>query len=91
MSEAWIALVGTVFGGAGLKITEQFLGRNKVRDDTATALRDELRKELSEAREEADQLREEADKWRQRYYSMVSSITTGDVTGALRKIENFRE
>lgn len=86
MSEAWLALIGTCFGGAGFKIIEHFLGRSRSKMDTATALRDELRKELTEIRKEADDLRDELDLWRTRYYSLVSSIASGDLREALRKI-----
>lgn len=88
MSEAWIALVGTVFGGAGLKIVEQFLGRKKAGVDAAREIRDELRSELHDCRREADEKEAEADLWRSRYYSLVSSVTTGDLQGALRKIQD---
>lgn len=92
MSEAWIALIGTAFGGAGLKIVEQFLGRKKAKDDTAREIRDELRLELNDCRKERDEIEEEADVWRSRYYSLVSCLTTGDLQGALRKIqENAKE
>lgn len=86
MSEAYLALAGTLFGGAGFKIIEHFLGRSKNKNDTATALRDELRKELTELRKEADELRDELDMWRAKYYSLVSSIASGDLQEALRKI-----
>lgn len=91
MSEAWIALIGTVFGGAGLKVVEQFLGRKKERDDAAKEIRDELRQELHDCRKEADERTDEADLWRARYYSLVSSVTTGDLQGALKKIQNNKE
>lgn len=98
MSEAWIALVGTVFGGAGLKIIEFILGRRGRRDDFATAIRGELRVEIQELRHEADELRHEADElrdevdvWRKQYYSLVASIATGDLKGALQKITENRE
>jgi signal transduction histidine kinase len=98
MSEAWIALIGTVFGGAGLKIIEQILGRKGRKEDFATAIRSELRTEVTSLRHEADQLRDEADElrheldlWRRKYYSLVSSITTGDLKDALRKITDNKE
>lgn len=90
-TQAWIALGGTIFGGAGLKIFEQFLGRSKQRDDTATSLRDELRKELAEARDEAEEYREEADVWRLRYYSLVASVVTGNLADALRQINDNKK
>lgn len=90
-SQAWIALAGTLFGGAGFKVFEHVLGRSKQQDDTATNLRKELRDELTEAREEADEARDEADLWRFRYFSLVASVVTGDLRGAIRKIEEYKK
>jgi hypothetical protein len=87
MSEAWIALIGTVFGGAGFKIIEHVLARKAKRDDTATNLRGELRGELTVLRREADELRDEVDDWRNKYYSLVSSIARGNLEEAQRKIK----
>jgi len=94
MNEAWIALIGTVFGGAGFKIVEYSLGRRGRRDDFATKIRGELRDEVTQLRREADKLqreidklREEVDEWRTKYYSLVSSIARGDVTDALKRIK----
>lgn len=93
MNEAWIALIGTVFGGAGFKIIEFFLGRKGRKEDFATKLRGELRGEVVDLRREADKLHDEADElrheidtWRKKYYSLVSSIAKGDLDGAQRKI-----
>lgn len=93
MSEAWIALAGTLLGGAGFKIIEHILGRSKRKDDTATSLRSELRAEVTELRAEADRLRDDTDAlrkeidiWRKKYYSLVSSISKGDLDGAQKKI-----
>lgn len=80
MSESWIALVGTLFGGAGFKIIEWFMGRAKERDNRASHLRDEI-----------DEARDEADGWRDRYYALVAHISTGDTQGALRIIEENKE
>jgi hypothetical protein len=41
---------------------------------------------LTELRKEADELRDELDLWRAKYYSLVSSIASGDLKEALRKI-----
>jgi hypothetical protein len=50
MDTAWIALIGTFFGGAGLKIVESFLSKGQGKVDAATAMRDELRKESTALR-----------------------------------------
>lgn len=84
-SEAMLALYGTIFGGVGLKVVEAFLGRFKNKDDTATALRAELRQELSNLRDEARKLREEVDEhdeavdqWRMKYWSLLAAVATQD-------------
>lgn len=73
-SAAWIALIGTVVGGAGLKIVESILGKTKVRDDTATSLRAELRTEVHDLRSENDRLEKSLDEWRLKYYRLVSEL-----------------
>lgn len=94
MNEAWIALIGTVFGGAGFKIVEYFLGRKGRRDDFATKLRGELRDEVTQLRREADKLhretdnlRDEIDVWRSKYYALVAQVSKGDIQGALNRIK----
>lgn len=56
MDPAWIALISTFVGGIGLKLAEKWLARGQVRQDTATALREELRKESLALREEVRQV-----------------------------------
>lgn len=70
--EALLALAGTVFGGVGLKIIESILGRAKRRDDTATILRSELRKDLHDLREELREAEECVDEWRGKYYELLA-------------------
>lgn len=71
MSEALIALMAALFGGAGLKIIEKVLGRNKERVDIATQLRDELRTEIGALKEELRHIDENLDQWKRRYYSLL--------------------
>jgi hypothetical protein len=89
MSEAWIALIGTLFGGAGFKIIEHFLGRRASKEDFATKLRGELHAELTQLRHEIDEARDEADEWRGKFYSIVGYVASGDLQGALRKIKEM--
>jgi predicted phage gp36 major capsid-like protein len=49
---AWIALIGTVTGGVGLKAAEHYLSRSKVASDDATRIRDELRLQIADLKEE---------------------------------------
>jgi hypothetical protein len=85
MGEAWIALAGTIFGGIGLKVVEQILGRASRKDTTAASLRTELRLDLSTMRTEIEQLRsqtdrldDEIDTWRTRYFSLLAAVATND-------------
>jgi predicted nuclease with TOPRIM domain len=73
---AWLALVGTIFGGVGLKLLEIWLGRSKVRVDEAANIRSELRVEIASLREEVKSLENEVDKWREDYYDLRDKYAT---------------
>src|SRR6476620_2384675 len=70
LDPAWIAVVGTVFGGVGLKVLEHWLGKAKVKIDEASKLRDELRIEITAQREEIKALEAEVDTWREKFYDL---------------------
>lgn len=70
MDTAWIALIGTVFGGAGLKLMESFLTRGSKKSDTATQMREELRKESFTLREELRAVEKELDIWKVKYFEL---------------------
>lgn len=72
MDPTVVALIGTIMGGVGLKITEAWLGKNRVRVDDASKIRDELRLELTALRAENQQLEQEVDKWRADYYQIYA-------------------
>lgn len=67
---AWIALIGTLCGGIGLKILEHWLGKSRIKIDEATKLRDELRIEIVAQRDEIRILESQVDKWRKEYYDL---------------------
>lgn len=73
---AWIALIGTLCGGLGLKILEHWLGKSKVKIDEASKLRDELRIEIVAQRDEIKTLEAEVDKWRKDYYDLRDKYAT---------------
>lgn len=73
ISQAWLALIGALLGGSGLKLVEHFLNRGKTKDDSATAMRTELREDLKATREELDKAEDEADEWRGKYYLVVEA------------------
>lgn len=74
MNEAWIALIGTVFGGAGLKAVEVILTKSKTKDDIATQIRSELRTEVQGLREELRRVEDELDEWKQKYYDLLDQF-----------------
>lgn len=71
MDTAWIALIGTVFGGAGLKIIEQILTRGQKGADTATQLRTELRAESAGLKEELRLVEKSLDEWKEKYFLLL--------------------
>ena len=68
--DALIALIGTVFGGAGLEIIRRILAKSKEKEDSATALRNELRTELTSLKAEMTAVEKDLDMWRQKYYEL---------------------
>lgn len=87
---AWIALIGTLCGGLGLRITEHFLGRSKVKVDDAAKIRDELRIEITSQRDEIKSLESEVNKWRAEYYDLRDKYIQmqTELTLALEKIKS---
>lgn len=68
--DAWIALAGTIFGGVGLEVIRRALAKSKEREDSATALRNELRAELTALKAETAAVEKELDHWKQKYYEL---------------------
>lgn len=67
---AWIALIGTLCGGLGLKVLEHWLGKSKVKIDEATKLRDELRIEINAQRDEIKDLEQRLQAALRDYYDL---------------------
>lgn len=90
---AWIALIGTLCGGIGLKILEHWLGRSKVKIDEASKFREELRSEIVAGREEIKELETEVDNWHKEYYDLRDRYTTlnTEYLIALEKIKKEAE
>ena len=86
----WIALAASIAGGVGLKVAEHWLGRNKVKIDDATQIRDELRIEIAAQREEIKALELEAVKWREQYFALRERLFRLEtaLTLALSKIKD---
>ena len=69
---AYLALIGTIFGGVGLKIIEKMLNRdNDYRED-----KKDYRDEIKELRDRLDKVEAEVDEWRERYYHNEEEIHT---------------
>lgn len=85
-----VALFGTIMGGVGLKVAEHWLGKNKLKVDDASRLRDELRLEITSQREEIKALEAAVDKWRAEYYDLRDKYTAlqTELTLALQKIKD---
>lgn len=89
ISQAWLALIGALLGGSGLKFIEHYLNRPKVKDDAASAFRNELREEVKNLREELRKTEAELDAWRQKYYALLDEFSQAklDRDQALKKIQ----
>jgi hypothetical protein len=68
LDPAWIALIGTLCGGIGLKVLEHWLGKSQIRVDEASKLRDELRVQIAAQGQRITLLEEEVDEWREKAY-----------------------
>lgn len=93
LDPAWIALIGTIFGGVGLKMAEHWLGKNRVKTDDASKIRDELRLQITAQKEEIRDLEEQVDKWRSDYYALrdkYSELQT-ELTLAVAQIKSRAE
>lgn len=71
VTTALIAVIGTIFGGAGLKIVESLLLRRKDKDTTATDLRTELREDIRYLREELKKAETELDEQRRKHLELM--------------------
>lgn len=73
-TEIWVAAIGALGGTGVLKLIEWWINRGRVREDTATQFRTELREEL--ARVKADLIRQtgEVDKWKEKYFMLLEQF-----------------
>ncbi|QIN94114.1 hypothetical protein PP459_gp119 [Streptomyces phage Wakanda] len=86
INQAWLALFAALLGGSGLKVIEYWLNRSKVQQDSATAMRTELREEVRGLREELRHVEEQLDLWRGKYYELMDEFmkAKGDLAEAMR-------
>ena len=93
LDPTWLALIGALFGGTGLKIIDHQLNKRRDRTDDAARIRDELRIEINSQREEISALSKERDKWRDDYYNLrdeVGRLAT-ELTITQRELEELRK
>jgi chromosome segregation ATPase len=89
LDPAWIALIGTLCGGLGLKVLEHWLGKSKVKIDEASKLRDELRIQLNEQREEIKDYETRLNALQREYYDLRDKYSELNVKylSALEKLK----
>lgn len=89
ISQAWLALIGAILGGSGLKFIEHYLSRPKIKDDSAAAFRTELREEVRMLREELRRVESDLDAWRAKYYLLMDEFQAAkiDRDTALHRIQ----
>lgn len=92
INQAWLALIGALLGGSGLKVIEHWLNRSKIKEDAATQMRTELRDEIKNLREELRSVEDELDKWRGKYYELMDEFmkAKADLTSALRNVNDSK-
>ena len=66
------SLLGTVFGGVGMKLIDRFFARGEKKVDDAAKLRKELWDELNSLREEVRNMRKELDGWKEKYFLVLA-------------------
>lgn len=88
--QAWLALIGAVLGGSGLKFIEHWLTRPRLRDDAATAFRNELRVEMNNLRAELKAAETDLDMWKAKYYDILERLSQSNIARdeALHKIQD---
>lgn len=74
INQAWLALIGALLGGSGLKVIEHWLNRSKSKDNTATDFRNELRTDIKDLRAELAKTEAELDQWRVKYYALMDEF-----------------
>ena len=89
-SQAWLALIGAILGGSGLKFIEHYLSRPKIKEDTAAAFRKELREEMAILRAELKSSEADVDKWRDSTYALREELSQTRIARdeALHKIQD---
>jgi chromosome segregation ATPase len=90
-NEIWIAAIGALGGTGVLKIIEHVLNRGKIKDDTATQFRRELREEVAGLKTELNRVESDLDIWKQKYYDLLGQFVQvkSELEGALNQIRSY--
>lgn len=93
ISQAWLALIGAILGGSGLKFIEHYLSQPKIKDDAAAAFRTELREEVRMLRDELRRAETDLDSWREKYYILMDEFQAAKIDRdmALNKIQGIAD
>lgn len=73
-NSAFLALIGTIFGGVGLKVLDSILSRSKTKTDLAAQIRAELRTDVQALRDEVRKLETELDTWKAKFYDLLDQF-----------------
>lgn len=73
-TEIWVAIIGALSGTAVLKVIEWWINKGRVKDDTATQFRRELREDVSTLRADLEKTNEDLDKWKEKYYGLLEQF-----------------
>jgi hypothetical protein len=69
---AVLALIGTLFGGVGIKVVERLLSTGDRLSADAATIRTELWAELNTVRERVDECEKELSEWKQKYFDLYA-------------------
>lgn len=99
MDPLLIGLIGTVCGGAGLKVVEGLFNRASRKDDTAIQMRKELREDIASLKKELKEESQESEEWKAKYYEAKYSAVIAnhkvdkviDVVDEIHEEANLKE
>ena len=89
-TEIWVAIIGALGGTGVLKLIEWWLNKGRVREDTATQFRAELREELANTKADLIRVTGEVDKWKEKYFMLLEQfvVLKSDLHINLDKIQD---
>jgi chromosome segregation ATPase len=97
-NSGFVAIVGTIFGGAGLEIIRRFMDRKQKKTDDASKIRAELRQQIEDLRAqeakwstEEQRLEAEIERWKGLYYDLKEDNlrTIGELQNLTAKLRGL--